>query len=138
MEQIKAYPAGFHRYTPSAVVQLTCQKPSALDRGPVSAMFADKGEVEAEEIICRVLEDIAYRLDAVQKAQREHAFGDLSQPVRRIAQIAKQLGLTEVSLSATHMADAALAQDGIAVNAIAARLERAFDHAVTEVWHYLG
>lgn len=59
-------------------------------------------------MICRVLEDIAYRLDALQVAKNAHAFDSVAKPARRIVHVAAQIGL----------------------------LERAFDLAVTEILQF--
>jgi hypothetical protein len=87
-------------------------------------------------MICRVLEDIAYRLDALQVAIRDHRFIEISTPANRVAQVATQIGLTDVSRAAVSVADAARQADGVALSATMARLERGFDIAVTEIWTF--
>lgn len=99
-------------------------------------IFAVKGQAEAEEMICRVLEDIAHRLYALQVAKYYHAFDQVAKPARRITQVAAQIGLTDVSRTAAHVATAARQADGVALSATLARLERGFDIAVTEIWTF--
>jgi hypothetical protein len=115
---------------------LQCRQTAQLDPAPVDYIFAVKGQAEAEEMICRVLEDIAYRLDALQVAKNAHAFDQIATPARRIMQVATQIGLTDVSRTASHVATAALQADGVALSATLARLERGFDVAVTEIWTF--
>lgn len=112
---------------------LQCRQTANLDPSPVDHIFAVKGQTEAEELICRVLEDIAHRLDALQLAKGDHAFDEIAKPARRITQVAAQIGLTDVSRTAAHVATAAKQADGVALSATLARLERGFDIAVTEI-----
>jgi hypothetical protein len=102
----------------------------------VSFLAAAQVDSEAEEMICRVLEDIAHRLDALQVAKDHHAFDQVAKPARRITQVAAQIGLTDVSRTADHVATAARQADGVAFSATLARLERGFDIAVTEIWTF--
>ena len=123
------------RPLPSVAV-LHCRQVAQLDPDPVDHIFSVKGQAAAEEIICRVLEDIAYRLDALQVAMAAHKFEEIATPARRIVQVAGQIGLTDVSLAAGHVALAAMQADGVALSATMARLERGFDMAVTEIWNF--
>ncbi len=52
-----------------SVSVLHCRQTASLDPCPVDHIFAVKGQAEAEEMICRVLEDIAHRLYALQVAK---------------------------------------------------------------------
>lgn len=121
---------------PSPVHVLAFRDAMLLDPDPVRALFAQKGEVEAEEIICRVLEDVAFRLDRVQSAIIGHKMQLVTKPARRIAIVAGQIGLSDVAATAFNLSQAAENADGVALAAIAARLERAFDFAVTDIWRY--
>ena len=119
-----------------SVSVLHCRQTASLDPCPVDHIFAVKGRAEAEEMICRVLEDIAHRLYALQVAKDYHAFDQVAKPARRITQVAAQIGLTDVSRTAAHVATAARQADGVALSATLARLERGFDIAVTEIWTF--
>lgn len=121
---------------PSPVTYLRCLDVANLDPEPIYEIFAKKGAVYVEAMICKILEDIAYKLDALQSANRAHQFEGILRPARRISIIASQLGLTDVKHGAEHVAVAAQQEDGVALSATIARLERAFDVAVSEVWRY--
>ncbi len=99
-------------------------------------LFAERDTHEAEEIVCRMLEDIAMRLDMLQRALAVHDFPAMNRPALRIGVVADQIGLTEVSIAAGHVCACLAQQDGIALDATMARLERGFDMAVTEVWNF--
>ena len=119
-----------------SVSVLHCRQTASLDPCPVDHIFAVKRQAEAEELICRVLEDIAHRLYALQVAKYYHAFDQVAKPARRITQVTAQIGLTDVSRTAAHVATAARQADGVALSATLARLERGFDIAVTEIWTF--
>ena len=125
-----------HTFPVTTVAMLRCAAPDHIDGEPVAHIVASKGQPEAEEMICRVLEDIAYRLDALQVAKNAHAFDSVAKPARRIVHVAAQIGLLDVSKSAVGVADASQGRDGVALSATLARLERAFDLAVTEIWQF--
>lgn len=122
--------------SPNSVTYLRCLDVVNLDPEPIYEIFAMKGEVYAEAMICKILEDIAHKLDSLQIAHRAHLFEDILGPARRISSIASQLGLTDVWWGADNVAIAAQQKDGVALSATLARLERAFDAAVSEVWRY--
>lgn len=123
-------------YPAASVTFLRCKDTVVLDRDPVFEILATRGEFTGEAIICRALEDIAQRLDALQDAVRAHTFEAVEKPAKRVRHVGAQLGLTEVICSAEHVGTAAHQRDGVALNATMARLERAFDIAISEVWRY--
>ena len=90
----------------------------------------------AEEIVCRMLEDIAMRLDMLQRGLAAHEFSKMERPAMRIGVVADHIGLTEVSIAAGHVCACLAQEDAIALDATMARLERGFDMAVTEVWNF--
>ncbi len=118
------------------VVVLRCPDQLHFDPAPLNRLFAQKDAVEAEEVVCRVLEDIAMRLDMIQTEMARSAFAKMLKPACRVASIADQIGLTEVAVSAQHVAECLRQGDGVALEATMARLERGFDVAVSEVWNF--
>lgn len=117
------------------VIVLRCPDQLHFDTGPLDRLFVAKDSAEVEEMICRILEDIARQLDALQQGLATCDFHVMLRPARRIGLIADQIGLTEVSVSSHHVATCLQQCDGIALEATIARLERGFDVAVSEVWN---
>lgn len=118
------------------VIVLRCADPLHFDPAPINRIFAQKGPDDAEEALCRVLEDIAMRLDVLQKGCSDNDFDAMFKPARRIGLVAAQIGLTEVTTAAGHVVKCLAQLDGIALEATLARLERGFDVAVSEIWNY--
>lgn len=121
---------------PMGVIALNCVGEMFIDPVPLRALFARKSDADAEEIICRMLEDIAVRLDVLQRGLLTHDFDMMMRPARRIALVASQIGLLEVVTAAEHVRTCLTQEDGVALEATIARLERSFDVAVNEVWSF--
>lgn len=122
--------------TDQDIIVLRCPDLLHFDPAPLDRLFLEKDPAEAEEMICRILEDIARRLDMLQNGLEHSDFATMLKPARRIGLIAKQIGLTEVSVAAYHVATCINQADGVALEATIARLERGFDVAVSEVWNF--
>ena len=120
----------------ATVAILRCRDEFNMDPAPLNTLFAALPDHEAEDIVCRALEDIASRLDALQIARVSGAFDDMVKPAKRVSAVADQIGLSEVSLVAAHAGTAARMRCGVAFGATMARLERAFDTAVSQIWDF--
>jgi hypothetical protein len=107
-----------------------------MDAAPLQTLFTALPDHEAEGIVCRALENIAAKLDRLQSARTSGDFAKLAAPAKRLAAIADQIGLTEVALVARHSATASEMKCGVALGATLARLERAFDAAVSHIWDF--
>lgn len=118
------------------VAVLECPSLLTFDRDRLAELFVRKGETEAEEIICRILEDLAERLNSLQGPRLRAAFAEIDGPAQRICAVADQIGLSEIARAASHVATAATQRDGIAVEATITRLERAIDPAIAQVWNF--
>lgn len=118
------------------IIVLRCPDLLHFDPAPLNRLIAEKDPEVAEDMICRILEDIARRLDTLQKGLEDSDFAMMLKPARRIGLIADQIGLTEVSVAAYHVATCVNQADGVALEATIARLERGFDVAVSEVWNF--
>lgn len=119
----------------AGVSLLNCVPRLSFDPLLVKSIYARLPLPEAEDLICRFLEDIALRLDQLQRGLAARNTADMVRPARRVVLAARQLGLIEVAESAQHVVTCLSLDDGVALEAVMARLERAFDVAVNEVWN---
>ena len=118
------------------VVVLRCPDQIRFDPAPLQRLIASKSKAEAEGIVCHVMEDLATRLDVLQKGLAAQNLAMMLKPCSKIRLIADQIGLTEVVIAANHVQTCLCQADTIALEATMARLERAFDVAVNEVWNF--
>ena len=120
----------------AAIAVLRCRDEFNMDPAPLKTLFAALPDHEAEDIVCRALEDIASRLNTMQTARSSGSFTEVATPAKRIAAVADQIGLTELSMVAAHTGRAADMACGVALGATMARLERSFDAAVSQIWDF--
>ncbi|MDO6590843.1 hypothetical protein DS901_10610 [Loktanella sp. D2R18] len=118
------------------VITLRCPDLPQLNAVPLQRLFATKSESEAEAIVCRVLEDLALRLDVLQKGLASQNLAMMLKPCRKIRLIAEQIGLTEIAITADHVQTCLRQADLTALAATLARLERSFDAAGNELWNF--
>lgn len=135
MKNITPFPVAAHKPSPD-VIALNCTRSPQFDPEPLHRLFAAKEFHVAEEVVCRMLEDIALRLDMLQRGLASTTFEQMHRPARRIGFVARELGLTEVVAAAEHVRTCLDQADGVAVKATMARLERGFDAAVGEIWNF--
>ena len=121
---------------PRDVAVLRCAVPCRFDPAALESLFASQTTLAVEATICRTLEGIAARLDALQVARQRGALSEMLMPARRIAKISEGLGLIDVALAAAHVSTAAQTTSMVAVAATLARLERCFDVAISVVWDH--
>ena len=133
MMNITPFPHPVRRHSPG-IVMLQCPDRVHFDPEPLRRLFSEKELHLAEEVVCRMLEDIALRLDLLQSGLAAADFAHLQKPVKRIALVARELGLVEVAIAAEHVGTCLARADGVAVEAVIARLERGFDVAVSDIW----
>lgn len=118
------------------VIPLRCTDTLHFDPAPLVRLFATKPQSEAEAIVCRVLQELAARLDGVQQGLTKADHAVMLRSARKILIIAEQLGVTEVAVSVGHVITCLRQCDQVALHATVSRLERAFDVAVAEVWNF--
>ena len=135
MKNITPFPQAAHSVSPDVVV-LNCPLQLVFDPAPLQLLFDEKEMHVAEEVVCRMLEDIALRLDMMQRGLAARDFSKIDKPAKRVAIVAKQLGLVEVAVTADHVRTCLTQADGVAIEATMARLERGFDVAISEIWNF--
>lgn len=115
-------------------IRLRPDEPVRLDRGRLGALYASVGEVAAEEIICRAMEELALRLALIERAYAAGELAPLAKGARGLVAIADQVGMGLLARVAADVAVCAARVDGPALGAVLARLMRISDRSLTEVW----
>ncbi|PKP70958.1 MAG: hypothetical protein CVT82_04120 [Alphaproteobacteria bacterium HGW-Alphaproteobacteria-4] len=105
-----------------------------LDPDRVVALYAELGEVGAEAVMCRSIEELAVQLAALQKAARAADAGALVEAAGRLGRLAEQIGMVSLARVAGDVAKAALGGDAAGMAATLARLVRIGDRSLTAVW----
>lgn len=118
----------------SQFTRLRPEESVRLERGRLSALYTSVGEVQAEEIICRAMEELAMRLALMERAYAAGEFAALAKGARGLVAIADQVGMTGLVRVAGDVACCAERRDGTALGATLARLMRIGDRSLTAVW----
>jgi hypothetical protein len=119
------------------MAQLTRLRPDEmvlLERDRLAALYASVGQAQAEEIICRAMEELAVRLALMERAYAAGEFMALAKGARGLVAIARQVGMTSLADVANDVSACAARRDGPALGATLARLMRISDRSLTAVW----
>jgi hypothetical protein len=117
-----------------SVTRLRPAEPVRLERKRLQAIYSSLGPVEAEEIICRAMEELALRLAMIDKAHAARERDALAKGARGIVAIADQVGMCALARVAGDVAICAERRDATALAATLARLLRVSDRSLTAVW----
>lgn len=105
-----------------------------LERGQLAALYESVGKAQAEEIICRAMEELAMRLALMERAHAVAELPALSKAARGLVAIAGQVGMSALAQVAADVAVCADRRDMPALGATLARLMRISDRSLTAVW----
>ncbi|MCE8007636.1 hypothetical protein [Aestuariivita sp.] len=105
-----------------------------LDQDRLGALYRQLGEANAEDVICRAVEELAVRLAHCERLWRDGDWDNLRKCVRSLVAISDQVGMAKLSRVAGDVSDAIDTQDGVAAAATLTRLIRVGERSLTAVW----
>ncbi len=120
------------------VAQLEYEEAVCLDPACLVTLYRDLGPLGAENVVCRAMAEITHRLDALAEPHHHGRWVDLARQARGLSAIAEQVGMTSLSDVARSVADCATRQDGAALGACLARLERIGHGSLAAIWDMTG
>ncbi|WP_189633065.1 hypothetical protein [Gemmobacter lanyuensis] len=97
---------------------------------PVAALYRDLGTAQAEQIIMRVLGELALTMSGLAAQVRAHEMQDLARPLRRLQRMSDQLGLISLAQVAGDLRLCLDRRDDTAFAAIWARLLRVAERSL--------
>lgn len=97
-------------------------------------LYASAGEVGAEEIIVRTVDDIGTALSAIGRLAGDADYDGLSTVAMRVAVLAQDIGLTGIGIVALDVAETSGRADVAGLEATLARLSRVAHGALATVW----
>ncbi|WP_245626799.1 hypothetical protein [Aestuariivita boseongensis] len=92
------------------------------------------GDANAEDFICRAVEELAVRMSHCEKLWRAGDWPRLRKSVRSLIAIADQVGMTKLSRVASDVTVAIDNNDAVAAAATLTRLLRVGERSLTAVW----
>ena len=105
-----------------------------LDPERLSALYQQMGEANAEDVVCRAVEELAVRMARCEKHWRAGNWPGLRKDVRSLVAIADQIGMTRLSRVALDVTTAIDNNDAVAAAATLTRLLRVGERSLTAVW----
>jgi len=105
-----------------------------LDRNRLTEIIARLGSRGADELISRVMEELATQLAKAHNALGRGSFQDAQSAALIISEVADHIGMPLLSDVARHMAQLVNTDDGAALAATAARLSRIGEASLLKVW----
>lgn len=105
-----------------------------LDSQKLSDLYRQLGEVSAEDVVCRAIEELAVRLTHCERLWRQNDVEKLRKSARSLIAISDQIGLTGMASIARDVTVAIDASDHPATAATLFRLIRVGERSLTAVW----
>lgn len=123
--------------TGETVEHVTALRPAErvrLDTGRLEALYMKLGALEAEDVICRALEEIAARLSRAERDYRAAHFVEMRKGCRGLVGIADEVGMSLMARVARDVIYCIDAGGGTALGATFARLLRTAGRSLCEIW----
>ena len=105
-----------------------------VDYDRLNELYTQLGQSNAEDIVCRAMEELALRLTHCDKLYRDKALGDLHKSAKSLVAIAYQIGMPAVSSVAGHVTICIDCENTIALAARVARLLRIGEESLAVIW----
>lgn len=105
-----------------------------LDPDRLGALYSQLGEVGAEHLICRAMEELAVRMAHCERLHRQSDWLELRKSARSLVAIADQIGMHMLSRVATDVTMAIDDNNTVAIASTLARLLRIGERSLTAIW----
>lgn len=120
--------------TQPKIITLKFHDKIGFEPQPMRELYLQYGQLEAEERICRSLEQVAYGLELAHSCHKDCDFARLNEIAEGIATNARQIGLTAVAQTADDVAVCAARGDASATASTLHRLGRISEPSMVELW----
>lgn len=105
-----------------------------LDSDRLGQLYRQLGEVSAEDVVCRAIEELAVRLSHCERLWRQRDQEQLRKSARSLIAISDQIGMNTLARVADDVTCAVDAGDAVALGATLFRLLRIGERSLTAVW----
>lgn len=106
----------------------------SLDQERLQSLYDELGDVGAEDVVCRAMEELAVRLSYAGKLFRRGDFKEMSKVVRSLISISEQIGMQTLARVAKDVCDCIEAGDRVALGATLSRLVRTGERSLNAIW----
>ncbi|WP_420819941.1 hypothetical protein [Ruegeria marisrubri] len=116
------------------VVTLDQKESVRLDADRLGALVGQLGDRNAEEVVCRAIEELAVRLSNCDRMWRRQDWVGLRKSARSLVAIAEQIGMSALARVANDVTGAVDSGDHVAASATLFRLIRVGERSLAAVW----
>lgn len=133
--RIEDRPWGRIRGEPMELITTMLPRESVrLDAAQLELLYTRLGEDEADNVLCRAMEEMAIRIKKSEKFYNAGATHELKKTVRSLVTIADQVGLKTLSRVSNDVITCIEINDWVALGATFSRLLRSSDQSLTAIW----
>ena len=118
----------------SEIEQLIPMEQVRVDADQLGGLYANVGNLAAEDIVCRAMEELALRLAHCDRLYRANDITGLRKSSRSLIAIADQIGMGKLARVAGDVTNCIDANDTIALAATFSRLMRIGEGSLTAIW----
>lgn len=116
------------------LVQIRPTEQVAVDRERLGLIYTQLGEVGAEDVVCRAMEELALRMAHCDRLYRTRDRAGLRKAVHALVAIADQIGMGVVSQVAQDVILCIDRDEEIALAATLSRLIRVGERSLSAIW----
>lgn len=116
------------------ITALKHSEAAALDRDRLAQLYVQLGDMSAEDVVCRAMEELAVRLGHSERLFREGKRAELRKCARSMIAIGEQIGMQTLAVVAKDVMTTLDAEDDIALAATFQRLIRVGERSLVEIW----
>lgn len=116
------------------VLQIKPMEQVQLDQDRLGALYSQLGPAGAENVVCRALEELAYRLAHCTALYQAKKWDELRKNTRSLVAIAEQVGMSALSHVAGDVTYCLDRADWTGVASTLSRMIRVGERSLTAVW----
>lgn len=118
----------------NAVTYIAPSETVHVDQDRLGALFVEMGPHNAEEVVCRAMEELAVRMAQCDRLFRDNDIDGLHKSSRSLIAIAEQIGMTQLARAAQHVTTCCETGDTVALGATVGRLMRTGEQSLSAIW----
>ncbi len=115
-------------------VKLQVSEPIQLDQIRLGTLYNQLGEVAAESVVCRAMEELASRLAQCDTFWRANNLVQLRKHARSLIAISDQIGMDRLASVAGDVTASIDAEDDVAISATLTRMLRIGERSLSAIW----
>ncbi|MFT7134937.1 MAG: hypothetical protein ACI80I_000928 [Akkermansiaceae bacterium] len=116
------------------VLQMRPTEQVCVDQERLGTLYKQLGATDAEDVVCRAMEELALRISHCDRLYRTSDWLELRKNSRSLIAIAEQVGLQKLAAVAHDVMQSVDQNDEVAIAATLTRLVRVGERSLTAIW----